>query len=443
MLTLNSDAKVWRHVRCMTRADLRAVDVPRAAGAGDVSRAAGRVRLGSVDLLRGLVMLLMALDHTRDFFAASGPNPRDIADPALFLTRWVTHFCAPTFIFLAGVSAFLYGERGRRIGEVSWFLLTRGLWLILIEFTLMRLCWTFSIHAGVFVMQVIWVTGASMVVLAALVHLPRWAIATIGLAMIAGHNLLDGIDAEELGQGARALEAAARAGADRDRAAHQAVRALRARAVVGGDGGGLRRGAGVQARSGIPSLVLAADRRRRHRWLYRAAGHQSLRRPGRVERASERSRHGAVVHRLRKVSAFAAVFDDDARARADPARAVRARPWRARRRRHHVRARAVLLLRGARRIHPRACRGVRLDRRGRYRLDVRRVPIAKARELRARPSRRLRRLALRAGRALSALPRLCGAQAPAARMVVELPLRDEGSTAAFGGADMHGSKFRS
>jgi uncharacterized membrane protein len=184
----------------MTRADLRAVDVPRAAGASDVSRAAGRVRLDSVDLLRGLVMLLMALDHTRDFFAAGGPNPRDIADPALFLTRWVTHFCAPTFIFLAGVSAFLYGERGRSVGEVSWFLLTRGLWLILIEFTLMRLCWTFSLHADVFVMQVIWVTGASMVVLAGLVHLPRWAIATIGLAMIAGHNLLDGIDADELGQ---------------------------------------------------------------------------------------------------------------------------------------------------------------------------------------------------------------------------------------------------
>src|SRR5215470_9515062 len=182
--------------------DLRRVDVPRAAGASDLSHVAGRVRLDSIDLLRGLVMVLMALDHTRDFFAAGGPNPRDIADPALFLTRWVTHFCAPTFIFLAGVSAFLYGERGRRIGEVSWFLLTRGLWLILIEFTLMRLCWTFSLHADVFVMQVIWVTGASMVVLAGLVHLPRWAIATIGLAMIAGHNLADGIDAEELGYAA-------------------------------------------------------------------------------------------------------------------------------------------------------------------------------------------------------------------------------------------------
>src|SRR5215471_4866502 len=122
------------NIHCMTKADLRAMDIPRAAGASDLSRVADRARL-------------------------------------------------------AGVSAFLYGERGRSVGEVSWFLLTRGLWLILIEFTLMRLCWTFSFHANVFVMQVIWVTGASMVVLAGLVHLPRWAIATIGLAMIAGHNL--------------------------------------------------------------------------------------------------------------------------------------------------------------------------------------------------------------------------------------------------------------
>jgi uncharacterized membrane protein len=184
----------------MTKADLQRVDtvLPPAAGWSDLSRAAGRVRLDSIDLLRGLIMVLMALDHTRDFFAAGGPNPRDITDPALFLTRWVTHFCAPTFIFLAGVSAYLYGGRGRSVGEVSWFLLTRGLWLVLIEFTLMRFCWTFSFHINLFVMQVIWVIGASMIVLAALVYLPRWVIATIGLAMIAGHNLLDGISAEDL-----------------------------------------------------------------------------------------------------------------------------------------------------------------------------------------------------------------------------------------------------
>ena len=176
------------------------VDTSIAGWSGTQSVFAGtRPRLDSVDLLRGLVMLLMALDHTRDFFGASGMNPRDVADPALFLTRWVTHFCAPIFIFLAGLSAWLYGSRGRRRSELSRFLLTRGFWLMLIEFTLVRLGWTFSLDLGFFVTQVIWVIGASMVVLAGLVHLPRPAIAAIGLLMIAGHNLLDGIRAEQLG----------------------------------------------------------------------------------------------------------------------------------------------------------------------------------------------------------------------------------------------------
>jgi uncharacterized membrane protein len=164
--------------------------------------AAVRTRIDSVDLLRGLVMVLMALDHTRDFFAANGFNPRDVGEPALFLTRWITHFCAPTFIFLAGISAFLYGAQGRGSGEVSRFLLTRGLWLVLIEFTVVRLGWTFSLHPDHFVMQVIFAIGASMFALAALIHLPRWAIAAVGLAMIAGHNMLDGIKADAFGTAA-------------------------------------------------------------------------------------------------------------------------------------------------------------------------------------------------------------------------------------------------
>jgi uncharacterized membrane protein len=161
-----------------------------------------RTRLNSIDTLRGLVMIVMALDHTRDFFANGGFNPRDVTDTALFLTRWVTHFCAPTFIFLAGISAFLYGAQGRSTREVSRFLVTRGLWLVLIEFTVVRLGWSFDIHFNYFVAQVIFAIGVSMVALSAIVHLPRGAIVAIGLAMIAGHNALDGIKAEQLGAAA-------------------------------------------------------------------------------------------------------------------------------------------------------------------------------------------------------------------------------------------------
>ena len=173
----------------------RALPVP-----ADPTVATGaRPRLNSIDLLRGLVLMVMALDHTRDFFGASAMNPRDVAEPALFMTRWITHFCAPIFVLLAGMSAYLYGARGRTTGELSRFLLTRGFWLIAIEFTVVRFGWMFAFNLDYFIMQVIFAIGASMVVLAALVHLPRWAIAAIGVTLIAGHNLLDGIKAEDFG----------------------------------------------------------------------------------------------------------------------------------------------------------------------------------------------------------------------------------------------------
>jgi len=176
--------------------------VPAAADAAvclNPAQASGtaRPRLDSIDLLRGLVMIIMALDHTRDFFAPSGMNPRDVAEPALFLTRWITHFCAPAFIFLAGVSAYLYGLRGRTTAELSRFLLTRGFWLIVIEFTLVKFCWRFTVDTHLFVAQVIFAIGASMVALSLLVWLPRWAVAAFGVAMMLGHNLLDGIKAEQ------------------------------------------------------------------------------------------------------------------------------------------------------------------------------------------------------------------------------------------------------
>ncbi|HET6521340.1 MAG TPA: heparan-alpha-glucosaminide N-acetyltransferase domain-containing protein, partial [Geminicoccaceae bacterium] len=160
----------------------------------------GRVRLDSIDLLRGVVMVLMLLDHTRDFFTAGGFNLRDVHDPAVFITRWVTHFCAPVFVFLAGLSAFLHGARGRTVPEVSRYLFTRGLWLVLLEVTVVRFAWTFSLYPDFVLLQVIWAIGVSMVVLAGLIRLPRSAVGAIGIGMIACHNLLDGIQAEQLGR---------------------------------------------------------------------------------------------------------------------------------------------------------------------------------------------------------------------------------------------------
>jgi len=144
-------------------------------------------------------MAIMALDHTRDFFTTSGFNPRDVTEPALFLTRWITHFCAPIFIFLAGLSAFLYG-RGRSAEELSRFLVIRGLWLILLDLTLIKFGWRFEVDLYRVSTGVIFVIGVSMVVLAALIWLPRWAMASVTLLMLAGHNLLDSVRAEELSE---------------------------------------------------------------------------------------------------------------------------------------------------------------------------------------------------------------------------------------------------
>jgi len=153
-------------------------------------------RISSIDLLRGAVMILMALDHVRDYFHADaylyGPLDLDKASVALFFTRWITHFCAPVFMFLAGTSAFMVGQKKTK-KELSVFLLTRGLWLILLELTLINFEWNFDIAFTNIYFIVIWALGISMIVLAALIHLPQKLILVIGILLVAGHNLLDNI----------------------------------------------------------------------------------------------------------------------------------------------------------------------------------------------------------------------------------------------------------
>jgi uncharacterized membrane protein len=155
-------------------------------------------RVDSIDLLRGLVMVIMLLDHTREYVHADAVrfSPTDLTNTTtlLFFTRWITHLCAPTFVFLAGMSIYLQLSRGKSRTELSKFLLTRGLWLIVLEFTLVRFSLLFNVdYSFLGFAEVIWVFGVSMIVLAGLIYLPVRVVGGLGVAMIALHNLLDAI----------------------------------------------------------------------------------------------------------------------------------------------------------------------------------------------------------------------------------------------------------
>ena len=162
-------------------------------------------RLASVDALRGAVMIVMALDHVRDFIhrGAMSQSPTDLATttPILFMTRWITHFCAPVFMFTAGLGAFFYLQNGRTRGQLSTFLVTRGLWLIVLELTVMRFAYNFSESASypVFLL-VLWGLGLAMIALAALVWLPIPLLATVSSAIIVLHHLVDGVRATQFGE---------------------------------------------------------------------------------------------------------------------------------------------------------------------------------------------------------------------------------------------------
>jgi uncharacterized membrane protein len=155
-----------------------------------------------VDLLRGIVIVLMVLDHVRYFLsdARFDPTDPDHTTAALFLTRWVTHFCAPTFMVLAGVGAHLSLSRGRDRATLSWFLLTRGLWLVVLELTVARMGWMFNLDYRYTSALVLWALGWCMMALAAIVWLPRPVIAALSFCLIVGHNGLDGVTPESLGR---------------------------------------------------------------------------------------------------------------------------------------------------------------------------------------------------------------------------------------------------
>jgi uncharacterized membrane protein len=159
-------------------------------------------RIDSLDLLRGVVMVLMALDHARDFFWLSPYDPTDLAhtNALAFATRWVTHLCAPVFVFLAGTGAWLSRARGKSRTALAHFLLTRGFWLIVLELTVVKLGWeSYNYDVQYYRLQVIWALGVSMIALAGLVFLPLRVIFVLGAGMIVGHNLLDSLTPASFG----------------------------------------------------------------------------------------------------------------------------------------------------------------------------------------------------------------------------------------------------
>ena len=176
-----------------------AVSAPRSTPA--VSSAAPRGRLASIDIVRGAIMVLMALDHVRDFVTELRFPPENLAQgsTALFATRWVTHFCAPGFFLLAGLGIGLAFNKRRSPADMTKYLLTRGVWLLVLELIITPVGWRFGFNLFPAFALVLWALGWSMILMAVLVHFPRSAVAAIALVMIAGHNLVDGVQPAAFG----------------------------------------------------------------------------------------------------------------------------------------------------------------------------------------------------------------------------------------------------
>jgi len=179
--------------------DVEAVVKTTPAIRSDRSAPGQSSRILSVDFMRGLVMVIMALDHSRDFLTNIPFEPEDITHtfPALFFTRWITHFCAPMFFFVAGTGAYLLRRKTGSVGTASRFLWTRGLWLVLLEFTIIEYAWTFiPWQMG----GIIWSIGCCMILLAVLIRLPDKVLLTFGLILILFHNFFDSVSPAQFGK---------------------------------------------------------------------------------------------------------------------------------------------------------------------------------------------------------------------------------------------------
>ncbi len=177
------------------------------SAAATPARSAPAPRIQSVDALRGAIMIVMAIDHIRDYVARSAQlfSPTDLTrtPPAIFFTRWITHFCAPVFVLTAGLGAYFWMTRGHHSkSALSRLLASRGLWLIVLEITILRVVFfsQISYTASPVILIILWAIGVSMIALAALIHLPTRVVAAISIAIIALHNLLDPISADRFGR---------------------------------------------------------------------------------------------------------------------------------------------------------------------------------------------------------------------------------------------------
>jgi uncharacterized membrane protein len=153
-------------------------------------------RISSIDIARGLIMVIMALDHTRDYFHANAfvfdPTNLEKTNTTLFFTRWITHFCMPAFVLLAGVATRISLARKSK-KELSWYLFTRGAWMIFLEITVLRFGYFFNFYFDVTILSVLWLFGMCMILLSALIYLPNRVLLILGLIIVVGHNLLDGV----------------------------------------------------------------------------------------------------------------------------------------------------------------------------------------------------------------------------------------------------------